>query len=207
VTFLLDGSGLWLDPDAPIHLDGLLAYCAAPHHARRHVTRGEEPDDIPIPCREREFRGHRVWCCSALFPEGPAGETVEYLRKKFRKDRARLTSGSPVLTNATYREYNIPMTLVLAARMTGYAFGEAGKIRKELRRNIRHLGKKRAAGKGRVTDVVVEEIEHDWSCLKDGRATRFLPHPDGWRRARVRPPYWNAIGAIPVCEVGDVYQP
>lgn len=208
VTFLLDGSGVYLDPEAPIHLDALLAYCAAPHHATRCPVRGEEPEDIPIPCARWEVGGHWGWRCSALAPEGPNGETIEYLRKKFRQTRAHLTTGSPVLTNATYREYNIPMTLTLAARMVGYAFGEAGKIRRELRRHIRHLGKKRAAGKGRVNDVLVEECAQDWSCVRDGRAMRFLPvgaNFAGARRARLRPPYWNMHGATAVCEVGDRY--
>lgn len=204
VTFGLDGTGVYYNPADPIHLDALLAFCASAHHKTRQITRGDIPDEFPIPCAKWRIRGQWGWRCSALFPEGPnGGESIEYLRKKFRQDRADLTSGSPVLTNATYREYNIPMTLTLTTKMVAYCFGERSKILRELRRNIRHLGSKRSAGRGRINKVTVEEWRADWSIMCDGHAMRFLPSVNAPRMCRPRPPYWNQHGAVPMCEVGD----
>lgn len=203
VTFRLDGTGIYHNPADPIHLDALLCLCASLHHKENQITRGDAPEDFPIPCAKWQMGGQWGWKCSALFPEGPNGESIEYLRKRFCQDRADLTSGSPNLTNATYREYNIPMTLTLTTTMVAWCVGERRKILRELRRNIRHLGSKRSAGRGRVNEVIAEEWPEDWSMMRDGRAMRFLPSANAPRICRPRPPYWNQHGAAPMCDVGD----
>lgn len=205
VTFDLDGSGVYYDPNEPIHLDALLAWVLAPLHlGHRHLTRDDEPEAVPLPLLRRRVNGIEVWCASALSPEGPTAEDTQHWRKRFRSGRADLSAGSPNLTNATYRDWNTPMPLLLARRMVGYGNGNAKEVRKLLRRGLTHLGKKRAYGHGKILDVRVEPWEHDWSHVRDGRATRWLPTPGAPRLVRPQPPYWNPHGLVPCCEVGDV---
>ena len=206
VTFHLDGSGVLFDPNEPLHLDGLLSWACRRHHPVGEApTRDGRPDDIPLPVSRWRVGETWGWCCSALFPDGPMGESIQYWRKKFRVGRLHLSDGAPNLTNATYREWNMPIQLLLMPRMVAWAHGDVYEIRRELRRNVRHVGRKGAMGKGVVNDITVERCEEDWSLVRDGLAQRWLPDPDGSRLVRPRPPYWNRHERIYTCEVGDEY--
>lgn len=206
VTFVLDGTGVYFNPSEPIHLDSLLVRAAAPHHAPGHVpTRDEAPDDIPIPLAKWYIAGHWGWRASALFPEGDTMQAMQHWRKKFRTARVHLINGSPNLTNATWREYNEGMDLVLCHRMVAWCVGERRKVLRELRRSVKHLGRKAAMGKGRVNEVIVERVPEDLSLLRDGHAQRWLPADGSPRMCRPRPPYWNNVGRISTCEVGQPY--
>lgn len=206
VRFSLDGAGVMHDPNEPLTLDGLLARAAAAHHVHGEAPgRNDPPDDIPLPLQRWSIGGVWGWCASALFPVGATVETIQFWRSKFRQNRIELTSGSPNLTNATWREYNMPMPLLLCHEMEAFCVGDRTAIRHELIRSVRHLGKKAAMGKGVVNAIEVERIEGDYSLVRDGRAMRWLPDPDGTRLVRPRPPYWNNVGRILTCEVGDAY--
>lgn len=206
ITFHLDGTGIYYDPTEPLMLDGILAAALCRWHVHGEPpARDEEPFDVPLPLRKWEIGGTWGWHASALFPDGATAESLQYWRKRFRQNRVELTEGSPNLTNGTYRDWNMPLPLLLAPRMVAYAVGERRKIKRELQRSIKHLGKKRAHGRGAIVGVDVEEAPEDWSLCKDGVATRWVPSPGGTRLVRPRPPYWNRIGAIPMCEVGDEY--
>lgn len=207
VTFHLDGTGVLFDPAEPIHLDALLVLAAAAHHGtqRGELTREERPDDIPLPVARWRVGSVWGWSASALFPDGQTAETLQFWRKKFRQNRVELTAGSPNLTNATWREYNMPMPLVLCHTMIAWCLGDRRNIRHELIRSVRHLGKKAAMGKGCVNDITVERVDEDWSLVRAGRAQRWLPSPSGARLCRARPPYWNNIERALMCEVGEPY--
>jgi len=204
VVIHLDGAGIYYDPGEPIHLDSLLAALLAPRHVHGEPpARDEEPADIPIPCARWHRGGVWGWRCSALFPDGPQAEGLTYWRKRFRESRAdMIASASPNLEHHTYRRWNTPLPLLLSHRMVGYAVGDRRSIRKELRR-LDYLGKKRAHGHGRVVGVDVDAIDEDWSLVKDGASMRWLPRENGSRLVRPRPPYWNIVGRVPCCEVGD----
>jgi hypothetical protein len=207
VTFILDGSGVYYDPAEPIHLDSLLVRASVPHHAPGHVpTRDEEPDDIPIPLARWHIAGQWGWKASAIFPDGVTASAMQHWRKKFRTGRIHLTNGSPNLTNATWREYNEAMPLLLCHSMVAWCVGERRKVLRELRRSVTHLGRKASMGKGRVNAILVDRVDEDWSILREGRAQRWLPAAGAPRRCRPRPPYWNNVGRIATCEVGAVYE-
>lgn len=206
VTFHLDGAGVLFDPAEPIHLDALLVFAAAAHHkGAGELSRDQRPDDISIPLAKWRVGDTWGWCASALFPDGQTAESLQFWRKKFRQNRVELTNGSPNLTNGTWREYNMPMPLVLCHTMVAWCVGDRRNVRHELVRHIRHLGKKAAMGKGVVNDVTVERVEEDWSLVRDGKAQRWLPLPDGVRLCRARPPYWNQVDRVHMCEVGEPY--
>jgi CRISPR type IV-associated protein Csf3 len=206
VTFHLDGTGLLYDPHEPTHLDSLLNFAAVAHHSCGEAPlRNQAPPNIPLPVQRWQVGDVWGWCASALFPDGKTLESLQFWRKKFRTSRIQLATGSPNLTNATYREYNSPMQLVLCHTMVAWCVGDRRKIRHELVRSIRHLGRKASMGKGVVNDVTVEHVEKDYSLVRDGIAQRWLPMEDGVRLVRPRPPYWNNVERVLSCEVGEAY--
>jgi len=97
---------------------------------------------------------------------------------------------------------NVPMPMLLARRLTGWAFGDIPAIRRLLG-SLRYVGKARGQGIGRITAIRVERCGADYSCVKDGLASRHLPQPGAWRQCRPRPPYWSNVGRVAVCEVWD----
>lgn len=208
ITFQMDGTGLYYDPYEPIHLDALLCWALMPFHRKKGdeaPTRSSECLDVPLPLGKWHIGDQWGWHASALFPEGVTAEGLQFWRKKFRQNRIELSVGSPNLQNGIYREYNNPLPLLLTTKMVAYALGDRGRVHQILRKHIKYLGKKAAYGKGRVISVDVEVIEQDFSLIIAGKAVRFLPDPDGIRKVRCRPPYWNNYGATNCCEIGDTY--
>lgn len=203
VTFHLDGTGLYYDPAEPLMLDGILGAALCRWHVHGEPpSRDESPADIPLPLARWQHLGVWGWRASALFPDGQTAESLVHWRKRFRLGRVHITEGSPNTANGTYRDWNMPLPLLLTPRMVAYAVGEARLVRRALKRDIRWLGKKRSHGRGRVVDVEVEESPVDHSLVMDDRAMRWLPDPDGSRLVRPRPPYWNTHGRIHCCEIG-----
>lgn len=203
VIFQLDGCGIYYDPNEPIHLDALLAWALAPMQTQeRCLMRSDTPDDIQLPLLRSVVNGSEVWHASALFPEQPGVETLRFWRKKFRQNRIELTAGSPNLTNGVYREYNMPVPLLLVPQMIAYASGNCKEVKRLLKKHIKRLGKKRAYGYGKVVNVECEETPEDWSFVANGVVMRWLPHPDGVRQVRPAPPYWNTCRAVACLEVG-----
>lgn len=214
ITFHLDGSGVYYDPAEPIMLDSLIAVACARRQAHGEPpARDEPPHEFMLPLKRWEMGGTWGWCASALFPDGPTAETVTHWRKRFRQNRVELTDGSPNLTNGVYRDWNMPLPLLLTRRLVGWCVtyepwakeGESirRRLKHELRRSIRWLGKKRAHGRGRVVGIDLEYCEDDFSMMRDGRFTRWMPREDGTRLVRPRPPYWNIHGRVPCAEIGD----
>lgn len=202
ITAHLDGSGLYYDPMEPPHLDALLAWALAPRQGIRHLDRSGTPDLVRLPVKASKINGHYIWHASALFPAGPTGEAIWYWRKRFRQARCELTSGAPNLTNGTYRDWQMPLPLLMCRKLVGYAHGKRKEIRKALN-ELRYIGKKRAHGHGKVLLWDVEEAPDDYSLTMDGRAMRWLPDPDGIREVRAQPPYWHSHGRVRCCDVGD----
>lgn len=192
-----------MDPHEPIMLDGLLAAVCARHHVHGEApARDEIPDDIPLPLARWHCGEQWGWRASALFPDGDVLDTVTYWRKRLRQSRIDVTTGSPNTENGVYRDWNMPLPLMLCRRLVAYAVGDRKEVRHELIRSVRYLGRKRAHGHGRVVRIDVEKMDVDWSIVRDGRMMRWMPHPDGTRFVRPRPPYWSSIGRVPCVEIG-----
>lgn len=203
VTFHLDGAGVYYDPTEPLTLDGLLAWCCSRHHVHGEPpARDEAPADIPLPLQKWEKGDAWGWHASALFPEGATAETIVRWRKRFRQNRVERTTGSPNLTNGTYRDWDMPVPLLLTRTMVAYAVGEVREVKRELRRNVRYLGKKRAHGHGAVVSIDVEPVDEDYSLYKDGILMRWMPSAVAHRLVRPRPPYWSSVGRVMCAEIG-----
>lgn len=203
VVFNLDGAGVYYDPSEPIHLDALLSWTLAPRQrVHQHLSRDDDPKTVFLPLMRHKAESGWFWKASALLPEGHQGEGLQHWRKRFRQSRADLCSGNPNLQNGTYREWNMPMPLILTRRMVAYADGNRKAVKKLLR-EVRYLGKKRAHGLGRIVSMDFEEMEEDFSLVMEGQAMRWLPDDNGSRLVRLRPPYWNRTDRVLCCEVGD----
>jgi len=208
ITFNLDGTGIYYNPHEPMHLDALLSWALMPFHRQKGdeaPTRDSKPIDVPLPLGKWHIGGEWGWCASALFPDGENCESLQFWRKRFRQNKIEQAKGNPVLTNGVYREYNNPMPLLLTQKMTCYALGSKKRVKQILKKHIKFLGKKSSIGKGRIISIDIDIIDEDYSLTKDGYAMRFLPLKDGFRRCRVRPPYWNNHKKTNVCEVGEPY--
>jgi hypothetical protein len=202
ITFKLLGRGVYYDAYEPIMLDSLVAYSLLPMRiAQRRLTRDAIPEEFELPLLKNNCGVHHA---SALFPAEVYPEALRFWRKRFRVTATRgMTKGSPNLTNAIYREHNVPVPLLLATEMYAYGSGNKKAVLSLLKRNVQYLGKKRSYGFGRISDICAEEIEEDCSLVKDGVAMRWLPEKNGYRRVRLTPPYWNIHNAVPCCEIGD----
>jgi hypothetical protein len=204
ITFQLDGAGVFYDAAEPIMLDALLTAALCRWHVSGEPpTRSEQPQEIPIPLSKWHIGDVWGWKASALFPVDSDGQSIVYWRKRLRQNRIEITHGSPNTSNGTYRDWNMPLPLTACTKMVAWAHGDRKEVRRELRRNIKYLGKKRAHGHGRIVDITVEIIEQDWSMSKNGVATRWTPDVNGFRLVRPRPPYWNSFGRVNCCEIGE----
>jgi CRISPR type IV-associated protein Csf3 len=204
ITFNLDGTGVYYDPYEPIHLDALMSWALMPFHRQKGSeapARDEDPIDVPLPLDKWHIGGEWGWKASALFPEGITAESLQYWRKKFRQNKIEITKGSPNLQNGIYREYNMPLPLLLCHSMVAYAVGDRGRVNQILKKHIKYIGKKNAYGKGKVLSVTVEIVDYDWSMSKNGNPTRWMPDKSGNRFIRTRPPYWNNCGRVQCSEI------
>jgi CRISPR type IV-associated protein Csf3 len=207
ITFHLDGTGLYYNPCEPIHLDALLAWVVAGYVAPgKCIQRDDVPDVIPLPLAI--WSNDKMWgfCASALFSEENIDESVLMWRKKFRENRIeQVANASPNLTNGPYRNYNVPLQLLLTHKMTAWCVGDRRKVL-DLVRRIKFLGKKKSIGLGRVLSIEVLPTEENFSLVNDeGLAMRWLPLETGARLVRSRPPYWNNSDRGNHCEVGETY--
>jgi hypothetical protein len=203
----MDGTGTFYNPSEPMHLDGLLAWALCLYQTNGEPpSADEEPFEPRLPLGTWHIDGQWGWCASAILPIGEEAWGMQRFVKRFRENRIEATKGSPNLQMSTYRKYCVPMPLVLNSVFEAYAFGDRGRVHQILRRNIKFLGRKRAAGKGQVVSIETEVIDHDFSLVRDGRAMRYLPIDGAPRQVRTRPPYWNMHGRTACCEVGDFYK-
>jgi len=204
ITITLDGTGVYYDPAEPVMLDGLLAAAVARWHVHGEPpTRDEEPAEIPLPLSRWEAGGIWGWRASAFSPDGEAAQSLVHWRKRMRANRVGVTTGSPNRKMGVYRDWSMPLPLLLVPRLIAWAVGDARRVRRELRKSIRWIGRKRAHGRGRVTRIDVDRCEDDFALVRDGCATRYLPCATGVRLVRPRPPYWSSVGMVPCCEIGS----
>lgn len=213
ITFHLDGSGVYYDPYEPLMLDGILTVAfvslvrarRGERYEHEEIGRDEPPYDVPLPLEKWQIGDVWGWKASALFPDGETAESLVFWRKRLRQNRVELTDSSPNLTNGTYRDWNMPLPLLLCRSMTAYCVTDReGRrdIRRQLER-VRWLGKKRAHGRGRIVGVDVEKCDEDYSTQRDGMLMRWMPSDRGSRLVRPRPPYWNNVGRVLCAEIGE----
>jgi CRISPR type IV-associated protein Csf3 len=191
-------------------LDGLLGFLIA---EERGLVAGFGPmvsiDDLPL---ERSACG-RVWLASFAQFE-PELHEVRFTNRKFPMGEAQFLGASGMrkidIGAGVNRSYRIPgrVTHVMRDEIVWYARGDRDGIVSLLER-VTHLGKRRAAGRGRVTGWTVEPCAPwpGFPVVRDGKPLRALP-PD-WpglespktAYVTLSPPYWEnrraELAAVP----------
>jgi len=202
IKFIMDGTGIYYMPHEGIMIDSLLMGCLMPKNMQKTLMKSDIPDEIDLPLKKHK---NNYYHASSLFPDKIQGESLQYWRKRFRQNRIEMIRKNVETTMGTYRDYNVPMPLIICREMVGYAVGDRDIVEKEFKK-IKHLGSKRAYGKGAIVDLEINEIKEDWSIKKDGRYMRFISNENGDRYGRIRPPYWNNNKRILTNFIGDKCQ-
>lgn len=74
-----------------------------------------------------------------------------------------------------FKSYHNHLTYKTSKCVTFYARGDKEKISQLLNDYIHFLGKKSSQGFGAVKEWIVEEIEQNYSLIKDGKPMRYIP--------------------------------
>ena len=207
ITLEIDSAGVIYNPWNPPMLDAIIDYCL------NILSRGKdnylpERDDMPVeinlPLGKWHYKNLWGWVATPFLPDENEEliESLRYFRKKFRTNRISQTEGSPNLQSGTYREWNIPLVPLLIRKLTAFCLADRHTIDSLLRRNLRYIGQKRHRGFGRINKITVETTDKD-PLIQSGYAMRWLPHKDGIREVRTRPPYWNINDRYLCCEIGE----
>lgn len=185
-------------PLFPIALDALLGATVADERG----LAGFDDTLIEVPLAWSECRRLRL---GSVGHYHASGSVMGYLHRRAPVEEYKLFGGPKIRTVNTgtgpNKSHRIPQPRALVERMTWWAVGESDAVRRLLEL-VTHLGKRRAAGHGRVDAWTVEPCEPwpGFPCLRpDGTPMRSLPldWPGIGPGASVGygpllPPYWDA---------------
>lgn len=202
----------------------------ASRNGHRHLTRTPLRPDAPVlpgavpsPVARRDVPGFRwpVPLCSAPIFLARADAHAYYARRfdAAVTDPHLLADGQRRVFQASsgeFKSFRLPLRTRLAERVVWFCVGRpvaagGGKCRnpaaeiRRLLRSVRHLGKKRSQGWGRVASWAVEDAPADYSWFAPSPAGPVLMRPlpacverpaglAGWRPwyGGAVPPYWSA---------------
>jgi len=183
-------------------LDGLLAWAVwqtalGPDGANVPTNNGVIYE-IPLPLAQVGS----VWAASAaLYPAGRAERVTRYRRRwpddPYTEQWAQLPK-KLITFGFDFKDKDLPVPLTVTSLVRWYARGDKAAV-EQLLQLVTHLGKRHAAGTGRIGRWEVTEIEEDRSIWWDGRLMRPVPIEEvdaNHGRYDVgfesfRPPYWH----------------
>jgi len=179
--------------DGYLPIDGMLAYVWMKEN-HPELMEGEAgknaqiiiPDSLPI---EKRGIGEDWYYASSFACYMPIKETRRYWHKRFDAQFAEeyvdfgKRRGKVNVKSAGYKNYRIPLNIILIPEITWYLVGNKTEIERMIR-EITHIGKKTSQGLGAVREWVIETMEEDLSWL------RPIPDENGDDFVAIRPPYW-----------------
>jgi hypothetical protein len=180
----------------PIHLDALLAWVVAYRllHSNPMIapTPEGDADDIAIPATRSLVDGLPVWHASSLHAQEPIDpELVRYRKRPPEEDL--ITWSEPAklrLKQGRFRAYDLPVVVQPLSLIVGHVHGSESGVR-SLLSEVRHVGKKRSQGYGRVLRWQVDRVNGAFAWqLPDGKPSRVIPSAVGQVQG-YRPPYWH----------------
>jgi hypothetical protein len=175
-----------------LHLDSLLRHLVDERTYRRDARLGWTPemregqsrlqrmraagtDKYIAALDRRRIADDWIGCASVseFAPDVPF-ETLRYF-KRFEHDGFPLGNRTKVnMASGHYRTWMMRTVYVPCETVTFYGVGLMGQVT-DLLGDLTHLGNDGRIGWGQVHDVRVERWPHDWSLLRDGKATRPIP--------------------------------
>jgi CRISPR type IV-associated protein Csf3 len=178
--------------DGYLALDGILAYVwMRENHPELIGTMITDFDEMllsELPIEKRGTGDDWYYACSfACYT--PLKETRRYWHKRFDAQLAEEyvdfenRRGKVNVRSAQYKNYRIPLNILLIPEITWYLVGDKAEIERMVNQ-ITHIGKKASQGLGLVREWTVESIEEDLSWL------RPIPDENGDDFISIRPPYW-----------------
>lgn len=195
----------------PPYLDAILEHEMAQRHGKAQMLRRSDPvppvGSVHLPCLRGEFGGVRgiPRCSAPTLP--PVKSRHEYYAKRIGVEYAELLSPESrrivAMGNSWTKSYRLPNNVRTVDRVAWFVGGSKRRSLKSLLKTVDSIGKDRSHGYGRVSEWLIEEVEHDWSWFADveqGRLLmRVLPWADeleqciGWKRwfGGFAPPYWH----------------
>lgn len=200
---------------------GLLARLALVDYAGRDLDRwvAELEADGPADLREYDeidtgltFTDGIAHASVSQFDTDRTVETTLY--SSYDELRAHTVGGSRPrskipIGGGTFKSQMIAVVYRPAQRCSFYLCGDRDRIETLLDRHLTDLGKKTAAGFGRVTDWDLRELDADYSLVHptEGVAMRPLPTDrlDDWDDQQTltwRTPYWYMRWAVPCAPPG-----
>jgi CRISPR type IV-associated protein Csf3 len=185
------------DPWSPT-IDGPMAYFYFLHKLgpdrfyNQPEGRKHRADDAPLPLKRVKF-GDRdfFFAASCPIPKGTPHEATKYYHKRFDTAHAdrhvELGRRTKIQTKAgPFKSHRVPIRVLICPTVSWYAVGEPEGVRK-LVEQVQFLGKRHAHGHGQVIRWEVEEIEEDWSIIKEGRLMRPVPVGFGFEEKLAKP--------------------
>lgn len=177
--------------DGYLPLDGILAASWIREHYPDTFDMPMDYDNMitaELPLEKRGAGNDWYWACSfACFKS--LQETRRYWHKRFDQGKAEeyvdfgKRRGAVDVRSGRYKNYRMPLNIMLIPEINWYAVGDKGEIEHLLQR-ITHIGKKASQGLGLVREWTVEKIGEDLSGL------RPMPDENGHDYIGIRPPYW-----------------
>lgn len=192
--------------DSSVHLDGLLSQAVLTAHPCSHHFNGQACIvPLPIDILWISKDGLPLWAASDMLPDGDTNQAREYWHKRYPSNRSDFgTKLSAITTAGRWKEYRVPLNAVRANKLRAVAIGNKAEVERLLG-FMSHIGKKGAAGYGRVAQWVVSYLPSD-NAIDLIHTAKSLPvdyasekeisglyNPlKGWT-----PPYWYAPNHSP----------
>lgn len=193
--------------DAPLHLDGLLAWALARESGSVTVDTESDVTDFDLPlARERG-----VWLCSVGLYEIER-HVPAWVNRRFPLEHALRRSEMRRLNDRSgpTRSFRVPLPAAFLRddRIVWFCRSDDPLRLLSLVSRVRYVGRKRSVGYGRVRCYDVAVLEDVWPGFPvldpDGQPLRNLP--EGWpgvaetvplERVPISPPYWMTERAVP----------
>lgn len=184
--------------DNVVHFDGILSQAVLTAHPCAPQFGGHACIvPLPIDILWISPKGLPLWAASDMLPDDELIAAREYWHKRYPSHRAEFGQKLAAVTTAgRWKEYRVPLNAVRANRLRSVVIGNKEEIERLLT-FVSHIGKKGAAGYGRVSSWIVTEKD-DADMLLEGKAIpveyaafwgiegKYIPFK-GWT-----PPYWYA---------------
>lgn len=135
--------------------------------------------DPPLPLAKHiTSEGRKFYCASFGLHDGVS--SISGWKKRWDEqydDIVDFGSRQPRLRykEGYFKSYSMPLVLWATEEIVFYARGWTDEIRRLLSTHISKIGKKCSQGYGRVSKIVVEEVDEDWSVEWNGTVMRSVP--------------------------------